>query len=204
MNTRNMSRYSKKPIVIPRPEFYVVYTGTDDVPPVIRLSDLYADKLDDSDVNEKRQQEIREKFGWADVEVRVIRKTGKGDILDQYVRFCEIANEMRETYGPTLEAVRKTIDKCLEEGILVEFISSRRMEVETNMKVMFDEEAALRSLKEEVREEAKKEEREEGIRALIATVKKLTQSKDTAIQTLMEQFGLLPQIAADKVSLYWQ
>ena len=190
-------------IKIPRPEFYVVYTGTDDVPPVIRLSDLYADKLDDSDENEKRQQEIREKFGWADVEVRVIRKTGKGDILDQYVRFCEIANEMREMYGPTLEAVRKTIDKCLEEGVLVEFISSRRTEVETNMKVMFDEEAALRSHEEEIRQEVTEEVTEKGIRALISTVKKFSQSKDAAIQTLMEQFGLMPQIAADKVALYW-
>ena len=203
-----MSRYSKKPIVIPRPEFYVVYTGTDDVPPVIRLSDLYADKLDDSAENEKRQQEIREKFGWADVEVRVIRKTGNGDILDQYVRFCEIANEMRETYGPTLEAVRKTIDKCLEEGILVEFISSRRTEVETNMKVMFDEEAALRShdneVRAEAREEAKKEEREEGIRVLIEALHDVAQAKDAVIQTVAKKFGLQPQIAADKVSLYWQ
>ena len=208
VNTHNMSRYSKKPIVIPRPEFYVVYTGTDDVPPVIRLSDLYADKLDDSAENEKRQQEIREKFGWADVEVRVIRKTGNGDILDQYVRFCEIANEMRETYGPTLEAVRKTIDKCLEEGILVEFISSRRTEVETNMKVMFDEEAALRShdneVRAEAREEAKKEEREEGIRVLIEALHDVAQAKDAVIQTVAKKFGLQPQIAADKVSLYWQ
>ena len=207
VNTHNMSRYSKKPIKIPRPEFYVVYTGTDDAPSALRLSDLYADKLKDPDENKKRQQKIREKFGWADVEVRVIRKTGNGDILDQYVRFCEIANEMRDTYGPTLEAVRKTIDKCLEEGILVKFIASRRTEVETNMRVMFDEEAALRSHEEEIRQEVAEkvtqEVTEKGICALIATVKKFSQSKDAAIQTLMDQFGLMPQIAADKVAHYW-
>ena len=83
------------------------------------------------------------------------------------------------------------------------------------MKFMFDEEAALRSHEEEIRqevtekvtekvtEEVTEKVTEKGIRALIATVKKFSHNRDMAIQTLMEQFGLLPQIAADKVSLYW-
>ena len=75
------------------------------------------------------------------------------------------------------------------------------------MKVMFDEEAALRSHEEEIRQEVAEkvtqEVTEKGICALIATVKKFSQSKDAAIQTLMDQFGLMPQIAADKVAHYW-
>ena len=96
--------YSTKPIKLPTPELYVVYTGSkEDVPDVIRLSDLY------------------EGEGSVDLQVKVIRRTGNGDILDQYVRFCEIADENRKKYGRTTKAIEETIKQCREENILVVF-----------------------------------------------------------------------------------
>ena len=62
-------------------------------------------------------------------------------------------------------------------------------------------------VQQETRQEVQKkvqEESEKGICALVATVKKLTHNKDMAIQSLMEQFNLQPEIAADKVSQYWE
>ncbi len=44
---------------------------------------------------------------------------------------------------------------------------------------------------------------EQGIHALVATVKKLSQSRDTAVDMVMEQFGLQKQDATDKVAQYW-
>ena len=199
VKAHKMSRYSTKSIKFPRPELFVIYTGTKDVPPVIRLSDHFSDRMDDPESEAERQKVLRKKYGWIEVEVPVIRRTNKGDVLDQYIRFCEIIDEMRKKYGGTIEAVKAAIAKCLEEGILVKFLSSRQMEVEMSMKKLFDAEEAIRTRENEIRDE----ESEKGIRALIATVKKFSQSKDTAIQTLMEQFGMLPQIAADKVSRYW-
>ena len=65
-------------VTIPRPELYVVYTGNrKDIPEVLYLSDLY------------------EGNGSAEVEVKVLRGNGTGDIVDQYVRFCKIADEER-------------------------------------------------------------------------------------------------------------
>ena len=207
--------HSKKPAVIPRPELYVIYTGSGEVPPVVRLSDLYADTLKDPEERAKQREEFREKFGWADLEIRVLRRNGKHDLVDQYVRFCEICNETRKTHGTSVEAVKEIIRRCVEEGVLVEFLLSRRMEVESSMKHLFDEETARRFYEEELRkkaaeeaaekaaEEATEKATERGIRALIAMVKKLSQSKDVAIQGLIEQFNLLPQNAAEKVALYW-
>ena len=214
--THKMNRYAKKPIKIPRPELYVVYSGPEDVPPVIRLSDLFSDKPDNAEENAKRQQEIRQKYGWVEIEVRIIRKTGKGDILDQYVRFCEISDKIREEYGPTIEAVRKTIELCIAQGVLAEFISSRRTEVETNMWHMFDEEAALRAHEAEIWEEGKKEGKKEGTReataevteksicAMVEVLKGLAQTRESVVKVIEDKFSLQPQVAAEKVARYWK
>ena len=54
----------------------MVYTGDwEDVLEVLLLSDLYGGAGD------------------AEVRVKVLRGTGNGDIVDQYVRFCKIADE---------------------------------------------------------------------------------------------------------------
>lgn len=54
----------------------MVYTGDrEDVPEVLLLSDLYGGAGD------------------AEVRVKVLRGTGNGDIVDQCVRFCKIADE---------------------------------------------------------------------------------------------------------------
>ena len=170
VKAHELNLHSTKAVKIPRPELYVVYTGVGKAPP-ISLSGLFADKLEDAEENAKRQRELREKYGWIDLEVKVIRRSGKGDILDQYVRFCKIAGESRKEYGPTLEAVKETIRCCMEEGALVEFLSEKQTEVESAMRHMFDEEEALRlhdlEIRREAALEAAREESEKGIRALV-------------------------------------
>ena len=202
-----LNLHSTKAVKIPRPELYVVYTGVGKAPPSVSLSGLFADKLEDAEENAKRQRELREKYGWIDLEVKVIRRSGKGDILDQYVRFCEIADESRKEYGPTLEAVKETIRRCMEEGALVEFLSEKQTEVESAMRHMFDEEEALRlhdlEIRREAALEAAREENEKGIRALVEALQSVSQSRDAVIKMVMDKFGLQPQMAADKVAQYW-
>ena len=192
--------YSTTDVEIPRPELYMVYVGSrKKVPDKIRLSELYKAKVG---------KDYGEKHGWADLEVKVIRGTGKRDILDQYIRFCEIMNEMRQKYGNTLEAVKAIIEKCLEEGILVDFLTSRREEVQTIMTNLFDDETIMRNHDYQIEQKAEQagvaKGIEQGICALVSTVKKLSQSRDTAIEMVMEQFGLQKQAATDKVAQYWE
>ena len=223
VSSHNMNRYSTTPVKIPRPELYVIYTGSEEVPSVLRLSDLFAGKEENPDQNAKKQQEIREKYGGIEIEVHVIRKTGKGDVLDQYIRFCEISDEMRKEYGPTIEAVKETINQCLEEGVLTDFLSSREVEVEENMKYMFDVETALLEREKELREESWKAGQkdgwekgqkagqkdgeqsgiEKGIRAMVEALKDVYQSRERIAGIIADKFSLHPQAAADKVALYW-
>ena len=186
---------------IPVPEFYMVYVGPKrKLPDMIYLSDMF--ETDGVDT------EHPDLHGFINLGVKVVRKSGKGDILDQYVRFCEISYEMREKYGDTRKAIEAAIDKCLQEGILFEFLNSRREEVIDIMTTLYDEEVINRHyerhIRRKIRQEVQQEESEKGICALVATVKKLTHNKDMAIQSLMEQFNLQPEIAADKVSQYWE
>ena len=160
--------YGSKPVKLPRPELYVVYTGSkEDVPDVIHLSDLY------------------EGEGSVDVHIRVIRRTGTRDILDQYVRFCEIADENRKRYGRTAKAIEETLRQCREENILTPFLASRQKEVHDIMVTLFDQETVLEIHDYNVAKEAK----EEGIETTLlsnlkALMKKLGYTAEEAMDTL--------------------
>ena len=49
-----------------------------------------------------------------------------------------------------------------------------------------------------------KEAREEGIRAMVLTLKEFAVDKTAAVQRLVKQFELLPQVAEEKVAQYWE
>ena len=143
-----LSLYREKKVSIPRPELYVIYTGEKETPDILRLSDMY------------------EGSGSADLTVRVLRDGQPGDILSQYVDFCQVANEQVSLYGRTDEALMSTIQLCLEQGILVPFLDSRKKEVVDIMTRLFSQEKAwemeLAAHAREEREEGRKEGREEG------------------------------------------
>ena len=73
----------------------MVYTGDrKDIAETLLLSDLYGGAGD------------------AEVHVKALRGTGNGDIVDQYVRFCKIADEERKRHGRTGKAIEKTLRRC--------------------------------------------------------------------------------------------
>ena len=62
----------------------------------------------------------------------------------------------------------------------------------------------LRQGREEGREEGRKEMRETGIKALVVTLKRLSQTLDLVIQTVAEQFDLSLEEAEEKTKQYWE
>lgn len=56
----------------------------------------------------------------------------------------------------------------------------------------------------EGREEGRAEMREEGIKALVVTLKGLSQTPNLAVQKVIEQFGLSAAEAEEKTKLYWE
>lgn len=103
-----LSLYQEKPVSIPRPELYVVYTGTEAaVPEVLRLGGP----------------------GFVEAEVTVLRNDGSGNILDQYIQFCEVLNKQTGLYGRTDEALSSAMHICIEQGVLASFLNSHMEEV---------------------------------------------------------------------------
>lgn len=139
--------YSSSPVTIPRCELYVVYTGDrKNVPKEFCLSDLHEGK---SDIT---------------VTVHVLQANGTGDIVDQYVRFCKISDEQRKKYGYTREAIQQTIDLCVQENVLAEFLASRKEEVLQIMTQLFDQEKVTQIREYNLAKQAKWEGEQEGKR----------------------------------------
>ena len=188
---QKLDLYGSHPVEIPRPELYVVYTGDrKEIPETLRLSDLY------------------QGAGSAEVEVKVLRDDGTGDILDQYVRFCKIADEQREKYGLTQQAIDETIRICIAENVLAPFLASRQKEVLEIMVTLFDQEKIAEihdyNVAKAARQEGHQLGREEGIRAMVSTLRGMSVEQKQIAQKLVEQFGLLPQTAEEKVKQYWK
>lgn len=95
---QKLDLYGSKPVSIPRPELYMVYTGAPrQLPEILRLSDMYNGS------------------GGAEIEIKVLKNTSAGNIVDQYIRFCEISDEQRKQYGYTMKAVEETLRICCED-----------------------------------------------------------------------------------------
>ncbi len=191
-----MDSHSHKDLHFPHAELYVIYTGEGEVPDVCRFSDLCEKGKDEEDV---------------DVETRVHVLRGdaadKNDIVRQYVRFCKIADEERRKGGPTVKTVERIIDRCIEEGVLPVFLASRRREVEDMMVVLFDEKKVREiheyNVRKDALEEGVEKGRDEGIAAMVATLKRLALAKTAVVQELIRSFHLSPQAAEAKVEQYW-
>ena len=188
---QKLDLYGSHPVEIPRPELYVVYTGgRKEIPETLHLSDLY------------------QGAGSAEVEVKVLRDDGTGDILDQYVRFCKIADEQREKYGLAQQTIDETIRICIAENVLAPFLASRQKEVLEIMVTLFDQEKIAEihdyNVAKAARQEGHQLGREEGIRAMVSTLRGMSVEQKQIAQKLVEQFGLLPQTAEEKVKQYWK
>lgn len=191
-----LSLYREKRVKIPRPELYVVYSGdNNDTPNTLTLSDMYGLPVASIEVT-----------------VKVLKNDGTRSIIDQYIDFCKVINAQIKLHGYTEEALTKTIEICLREGILAPFIKTRQKEVIDIMTILFDQEKIMeieryniaQENREEGRQEGRQEERENSIRTLVQTVQEYTRDKQAAIRKLIESYQLVPSVAAEKVELYWK
>ena len=85
------------------------------------------------------------------------------EALRGYAQLIAIARGARERGVELDEAVRGAVDRCIEEGILADYLSAHRAEVEEMLFTMQDEERAMRVHLEALKREAVEEGREEGL-----------------------------------------
>lgn len=124
LKATKQSEHSGTKVKLPKPEFYVVYTGDDrKAPQTMSFCDDYFEG--DSPV---------------DLKIRILSQVSL-TISGQYIGFCKVYNEQKKRYGNTLQCIEETIRICLEKGYLPTYLSEHREEVITMMCELFDEQA---------------------------------------------------------------
>ena len=148
--------YSRKQIKIPTPKFVVFYNGDEEQPErkEIRLSKAFSANTGETNM-ELVVLQININKGQNE-ELKTACKT-----LQEYAEFTERAREHRKEMELE-DAIRTTIDECIRDGILKDFLLKNKAEVYHMCLYEFDVELHERVLREEEREEGRLEGRREG------------------------------------------
>jgi len=158
--TKDFDIYRKNMLTIPRPEFIVLYNGTDELPDdtVLNLSDMFARH----DMKHPLNLELT-------VRVYNINKghnpamAERSITLNGYEIFIAKCREYANIEGVTPEqAIDRATEDCIREGILAEFLKTYRSEVRNMLTTEWRLEDALMVSKIEGREEGLEEGRKEG------------------------------------------
>ncbi len=174
METTNQNRYGSQKLTLPKPEFYVLYTGNRKTRPEwITLSDTFFNSEKD----------------FLEVKVKMLYGEDKDDIISQYVNFTKVYNEQVKLYGKTRKAVIETIHICKDKNLLKEYLESREKEVIDIMMALFDQEKAMEQFMKQFGYEKKQEGLAEGLeqkaKKTALNMKKKGYS-DTTIADLLE------------------
>lgn len=138
----NQNLYGSKKVSMPKPELYVIYTGSrKNVPDTISLSKEFFDGAKIA----------------IDAEVKVLYQENEKNIIGQYIFFSKVYNEQRKLYGNTKQAVTETIRICKDRNVLKEYLESKEQEVVDIMMTLFDDEQILKAYAKDIEDSTAKE-----------------------------------------------
>ena len=134
----SQSLYKSRKVKMPKPELYIIYTGSKGgKPDTISLSKEF---FDGADID-------------IEVKAKVIYESDKDNIINEYIVFCRVFNEQIKEYGMTEQAVTETIRICKDRNILKQYLSSKEVEVVTIMMSLFDDEQIMRTYEKDLKRE---------------------------------------------------
>lgn len=145
--------YSSRRLMIPNPNFIVVYNGQDKMPErmELKLSDSFLVPTDNPElelkvtvlnINEGMNEQLKEKC----------------PDLKQYMQYVDMVRKYNQQIE-LKDAVIKAVDECIRKNILKDFLIRQKSEVVKMSIYEFDEERELKLIREDEREIG----REEGI-----------------------------------------
>lgn len=121
LNVRKNDVCSSIKVELPDVEAFVIYTGSRNVKKdILSLNEEFFDG----------------KSGKPEFRARVIHGDYKGGIIEEYMGFCRLWDEIVVPQKDTEEkkkAVYRVIDLCVQKGYLVKYLEEHRMEVEKVM-----------------------------------------------------------------------
>ena len=138
--------YNTKVRIIPKIKLFVVYTGDK----IMQDHDLYlSDVMVENDI-----------ISDIDMKVRVLCTGSKESILRQYILFTQIFSKQKKECKDIETAVKRTIEICMDDEILKEYLDYRKMEVQEMITAFMTQEEAFESfLKDEVKRGRKEGEK---------------------------------------------
>lgn len=177
--------YGSKLLKLPTPQYIVFYNGSgmknDEVK--LHLSDSFENKS------------VAEEFEWTATVKNINYGHNKElmekcHILNEYAQFVDKVRRYNQELNDIRAAIDKTIQECIDEQILKDFLSAHRAEVFNVCLTEYDEEIVKRDLREEGREEV--------IYAFIESFQELGIPQDIILEKLTQKFG----ITNDKANEY--
>lgn len=175
--TKDENLYGTKKVKLPVPKFVIFYNGEEKRPEreTLKLSDLYTCVEGDYKLELKT-----ELFNLRGENNRALKEACH--TLGEYAAFTE---KMRE-YVKTMDieaAAERTIEECIREGILKEFLTKHRAEVMTMSIFEYDQEKHLKMEREQAWEDGRADGILEGEkRKLSELIQKKLQKGKTAAQ----------------------
>ncbi|MBQ2116976.1 MAG: hypothetical protein II312_08690 [Lachnospiraceae bacterium] len=186
IDENSIDLYASTKASVPKPEFYVVYTGQrKSRPETINLSEEF----------------FEGKLTGMDITVNMLYGE-KDDIIGEYVTFTKIYNEQCKIHGRTEQAVRETIRICKDRNVLKEYLESREKEVIDMMVTLFDEEKIMKAHDKTVLEQGISQGIEQGIIALILDNLEDGKTEEVIISKLEKRFGLSKEDAEEYFGKY--
>ena len=136
--------YGSKLLKLPTPQYIVFYNGT------VMKNDEVKLQLSDSFENPHAAQE----FEWTATVKNINYGHNKElmencHILKEYAQFVDKVRRYNKELNDIRAAIDKTIQECIDEGILKDFLSAHRAEVFNVCLTEYDEEIVKRDLREE-------------------------------------------------------
>ncbi|MBO4351530.1 MAG: hypothetical protein J6A01_11380 [Proteobacteria bacterium] len=125
------SLYENVKVELPMPELYILFTGRRKHK--VRFISL-------------REHFFKGKRCDIEVKTRVIYAGKKGDIIYQYITFCNVLDQQVKLYGKSRKALQETIRICKCKAILDEYLKTREKELMNIMTALFDQEEVTRAL----------------------------------------------------------
>ena len=152
----NQNIYGTKKVELPKPELYVLYTGS---------------KI----IKEKFISLKKEFFNnncSIDVKVNIITLNNSSRVVKEYIKFAKIIDTNTKKYGYTKKSINETIDYCIKKNILREYLTEYKKEVYNIMTSVYDQKTATEMFERALRAEGIQQGMQQGkIDLMIGMVK---------------------------------
>ena len=122
----NQNIYGTKKVILPKPELYVLYTGSK----VIKEKEISFKK------------EFFNNDAIVDIKIKVITLKNSRKILKEYIKFSKVLDVNNKKYGYTKKSINETIKYCIGKHILKDYLNEYKKEVYNIMISAYDQKTA--------------------------------------------------------------